>query len=93
MVMFNHLPGEHRRQLLGGGFTAVALGAIGIWMFSRCAAPPDDRCLDDSLRPEPAGMVSAERGCMLCYCDARGELRCLYRSCRLDGGVVSDVAD
>lgn len=88
-----HLRRRSRRRLLGSSITAVAIGALGVWSFFRCASLPDERCLDEGIRPDLGRISTSDQGCMSCYCDASGELHCIPRGCSADAGVMTDVIE
>lgn len=74
-----------RRAWLGSSVAAIVLGAAATWTFTRCAALPDDRCIEDGIGPD----VYFHDGCLVCVCDAQGELRCYPGSrCAPDAGVL-----
>lgn len=77
---------QRRRAWLGSSVVAAFLGVAAAWSFTRCAALPDDRCIQDGIGPE----VYFRDGCMLCVCDAAGELHCYPSNCSPDAGVLND---
>lgn len=73
-----------RRAWLGSSLAALVLGAAAAWSFTRCAALPDDRCMEDGIGPD----VYFHDGCLVCVCDAEGELHCYPSNCPADAGVL-----
>lgn len=77
-----------RRTWLGSSIAAVVLAAAAAWSFTRCAALPDDRCMADGIGPD----VYFHDGCMICVCDAGGELHCYPSNCSPDAGALRESA-
>jgi len=94
MFHWKYLRGRRRPGLIGPGVAAVALGTLGVWSSSHCAALPDDRCLDDGIQIATGRIVPSEDGCMICRCDANAQLHCAATRCAWpDGGVVTEVLE
>jgi hypothetical protein len=94
MFRWKYLRYRGRRGLVGSSAAAVALAALGLWSFSRCAALPDDRCRDDGIHTEPWRIVSSQDACMTCYCDVNAQLYCVSMGCSLpDAGVMTDIVE
>jgi hypothetical protein len=94
MFHWKYLRGKGRPGRLGSSVAALALGAIGLWSFSRCAALPDDRCLDDGIHSAVGRIIPSEDACMTCYCDATAELHCVSTGCATpDGGLMTNVLE
>jgi hypothetical protein len=77
-----------RRACLGSSVAAVLLGTAAAWSFARCAALPDDRCIQDGIGPD----VYFHDGCLICVCDAANELRCYPSACSPDAGSLDGPA-
>jgi hypothetical protein len=77
---------RRRHVWLGSSFSAVVLSLAAAWSFARCSALPDDRCMEDGIGPD----VYFHEGCMICVCDAAGELHCYPGNCSPDAGMVLD---
>jgi hypothetical protein len=80
---------RRRRAWLGSGIAASLLSVAAAWSFTRCAALPDDRCIEDGIGPD----VYFRDGCMICVCDAAGELRCTSRDCSPDAGLLRNSTE
>ena len=65
---------------------AAVLGVGAAWFFTRCAGMPDDRCIANGIGPE----AYFHEGCLICICDAAGELHCNSGNCSPDAGSARD---
>jgi hypothetical protein len=80
---------RRRRTWLGSSLAVVFLGVAAAWSFTRCAALPDDRCIQDGIGRD----VYFHDGCLICICDAASELHCYPGNCSSDAGVLRDSTE
>jgi len=78
-----------RRAWIGSSVAVALFGVAAAWSFTHCAALPEDRCIKDGIGPD----VSFRDGCLICICDANGELHCTSRDCSPDAGLLGSTGN